>query len=82
MESGLGNVLVSDILQVVRLMRGAGQQGMFDALEVVREEGMREVWWIFRMSADGEGGWVWVGDESGRVLVERRGRGGVEGFEV
>ena len=61
------------MLQVVRLMRGAGQHGMFDAVEVVREEGMMEDWWIFQMSADDEG-WVWVGDESGRVMIERQGR--------
>lgn len=72
-ENGLGNVLTSDMLQVVRLMRGAGQHGMFDAVEVVREEGMMEDWWIFQMSADDEG-WVWVGDESGRVMIERQGR--------
>ncbi|KAG6989935.1 hypothetical protein G7Y79_00061g093220 [Physcia stellaris] len=71
-EIGLGNTLTSDILQIVRLMRQAGQHGMFDAVEVVREQGMREDWWIFQMSADDEG-WVWVGDESGRVMIERKG---------
>lgn len=38
-------------------------------MDVVREEGMTEVWWVFQMSAHDEG-WVWVGDESGQVVVE------------
>lgn len=68
-ESGLGDILTSDILQTVRLLREAGQHGRFDSVDVVREEGMTEVWWVFQMSAHDEG-WVWVGDESGQVVVE------------
>ncbi|KAL9634162.1 MAG: hypothetical protein Q9204_003105 [Flavoplaca sp. TL-2023a] len=68
-EKPLGDVLTSDIVQVVQRMRQAGQQGAFRAVDVVKEEGMTEVWWQFQMSSRNEG-WVWVGDESGRVVVE------------
>ncbi|KAL8837386.1 MAG: hypothetical protein Q9176_005691 [Flavoplaca citrina] len=68
-ERPLGDVLTSDIVQVVQRMRQAGQQGAFRAVDVVKEEGMTEVWWQFQMSSRNKG-WVWVGDESGRVMVE------------
>ncbi|KAL8893998.1 MAG: hypothetical protein Q9192_004720 [Flavoplaca navasiana] len=71
-EKPLGDVLTSDIVQVVQRMRQAGQQGAFRAVDVVKEEGMTEVWWQFQMSSRNEG-WVWVGDESGRVMVEANG---------
>lgn len=64
-ELGLGDVLTSDILQVVGLMEDAGYGAGFDALDVVREEGMTEVRWMFQM--EGLEGSVWVGDESGEV---------------
>ncbi|KAL8690683.1 MAG: hypothetical protein Q9218_003928 [Villophora microphyllina] len=68
-ELALGDILTSDIQQVVATMSIAGQGGRFDAVDIVREEGMTEVWWQFQMSGRGTG-WVWVGDESGRVIVE------------
>ena len=68
-ERPLGDVLTSDIVQVVQRTRQAGQQGSFRAVDVVKEEGMTEVWWQFQMSSRNEG-WAWVGDESGRVMVE------------
>lgn len=71
-ESGLGDVLTSDILQVFRRMRQAGQDGSFRAVDVVKEDGMTEAWWQFQMSTRGQG-WVLVGDESGRVEVEPEG---------
>ncbi|KAI4222543.1 MAG: hypothetical protein LQ349_007613 [Xanthoria aureola] len=68
-ESGLGDVLTSDILQVSLKMRQAGQDGSFRAVDVVKEDGMTEAWWQFLMAARGQG-WVLVGDESGRVELE------------
>ena len=71
-ESGLGDLLASDILQVFRRMRQAGQDGSFRAVDVVKEDGMTEAWWQFQMGTRGQG-WVLVGDESGRVEVEPEG---------
>ncbi|KAL8773765.1 MAG: hypothetical protein Q9209_001533 [Squamulea sp. 1 TL-2023] len=71
-ELELGDILSSDIVQVVGTMRRAGQLAPFDAVDVVREQGMTEVWWQFQMCGRGQG-WVWIGDESGRVEVERHG---------
>ncbi|KAI4231886.1 MAG: hypothetical protein L6R40_007600 [Gallowayella cf. fulva] len=68
-EMGLGDVLTSDVLQVVRQMRQAGHLGRFRAVDVVREEGMTEAWWEFKMSPR-DSGWVLVGDESWTVEVE------------
>lgn len=73
-ELGLGDILTSDIMQVFRKMRQAGQDGAFRAVDVIKEEGMNEVWWQFQMSTRGQG-WVWVGDESGRVEAEQDGIG-------
>ena len=67
---GLGDVLTSDILQVVEDMRRAGLDGTFRACDVVREEGMTEVRWQFQMSGMGNIGWIIVGDESGTVEIE------------
>ncbi|KAI4281379.1 MAG: hypothetical protein L6R38_003740 [Xanthoria sp. 2 TBL-2021] len=73
-ELGLGDILTSDIMQVFQRMRQAGQDGPFRAVDVIKEEGMNEVWWQFQMSTRGQG-WVWVGDESGRVEVDLDGIG-------
>lgn len=64
------------------MMRAAGQTSKFYAVDVLREEGMTEAWWSFQMSGRGSG-WVWVGDESGRVEVEEDGiQAGVGGIRV
>lgn len=68
-EQGLGDILTSDIEQVLMAMRNAGERGSFEALDIVREEGMTEVWWQWQMSSSRKG-WVWVGDESGNVEEE------------
>ncbi|KAL8777053.1 MAG: hypothetical protein Q9213_008025 [Squamulea squamosa] len=71
-ELELGDILTSDIVEVVVTMVRAGQLAPFVAVDVVKEQGMTEAWWQFQMSGRGQG-WVWVGDESGRVEVERHG---------
>ncbi|KAL8675851.1 MAG: hypothetical protein Q9224_007370, partial [Gallowayella concinna] len=71
-ELQLGDVLTSDIAQVVDTMRRAGYSAPFDAVDVVKELEMTEVWWMFQMQGRGQG-WIWVGDESGRVEVENHG---------
>ncbi|KAL8940272.1 MAG: hypothetical protein Q9211_002356 [Gyalolechia sp. 1 TL-2023] len=75
-EMGLGDVLTSDILQAVEAMRRDRQVGRFRACDVVREEGMTEVWWQFQMAGLSDIGWILVGDVSGMVEVERLLRGG------
>lgn len=48
--------------------------GAFDGVDLIREEGMTEVWWNWQMSGRGTG-WVWVGDESGEVVIEEEREG-------
>ena len=55
-------------------MREAGQRGPFEAVDVIREEGMNEAWWNWQMSGR-RTGWVWVGDESGMVEPEEEEEG-------
>ncbi|KAI4181797.1 MAG: hypothetical protein L6R41_006400 [Letrouitia leprolyta] len=79
-ERPIGDILTSDITHVVQEMAAAGQGpgvGMkFDAVDIVRDEGMTEVWWTFQIRQRVAPGrslgkrWVWVGDESGTVEVE------------
>ena len=71
---GLGDVLTSDILQVVAAIRNAGYMEKFKAVDIVRDVGMTEVWWMFQMSGNAGPGWVWVGDVSGRIEAEENGR--------
>ncbi|CAF9937463.1 MAG: hypothetical protein HETSPECPRED_000548 [Heterodermia speciosa] len=73
-ELGIGDILTSDIAQVLEAMREAGQERRFRAVDVVREVGMQEVMWNWQMSGSGSK-WVWVGDES--LMVEPEDGGGV-----
>lgn len=68
-ELGLGNILTTDIMQVIRKMEVAGFRNRFRAVDVVREEGMQEVFWQVKLSPRGSG-WVLVGDQSGEVEFE------------
>lgn len=60
--------LRTDIVAVVDKLQQAGHKGRFDAVDVIRERGSEENWWEFQMSRRGAVN-IWVGDETGRVVV-------------